>query len=99
MGLVQYRNNELIDHEGNPLSVAKFDATIAPQCIDGSLIRHLESTLFDPRQVSGNALLSIAANDDSGAGIVVEEKSLPPLLAQGCVVESVGDGLARIKLH
>ena len=99
MGLVRHQNGDLTDAEGNPLSNQKFDATIAPQCVDGSLIRHIEKNLFDPRQVSGNALLSIATNSGTGDGLVVEEKSLPPLLAQDCVVESVGDGLARIKLH
>ena len=99
MGLVRLQDNKLIDPEGQEMSFQAFDASIAQQCIDGSLIRRIEPALFDPTQVSGNAVLSIAVANDTDGGLVVSEKSLPPQLAQQCLVESIGDGLVRIKLH
>lgn len=99
MGLVRVQNGDVVDRDGNPLSDEKFDADIAPQCIAGSLIRHIEDVHFDPAKVSGNALLSIASCDTHGDGLIVSEKSLPATLAQECTVETLGDGLARIKLH
>ncbi|MEM7466826.1 MAG: beta-ketoacyl synthase [Pseudomonadota bacterium] len=98
MGLAKIDNNEITNTNGEVASLDHFDDVIAPLCIDGSLIRRIEPSLFNPDSVSGNSVLQIANCADSPSEIIVEEKCLPDSLAQQCQVETLRDGLVRIKL-
>ncbi|MGR8949169.1 MAG: beta-ketoacyl synthase [Gammaproteobacteria bacterium] len=98
MGLARYENNKIIDADGNEISKQTFNETIAPKCIEGSLIRRLGKNIFDPDQVSGNAFLSLSDSEQPN-NLVVKEKSLPANLAPQYSAESLGNGLARIALN
>ena len=100
MGLARSENGKIFNASDEEISQQVFDETIAPQCVDGSLIRRIEQSLFDPNSVSGNALLSLSevSATEPANTFVVDEKSVPAALLKQCSAESLGNGRTRITL-
>lgn len=96
MGLVRQENGRLIDTENNSVTAEVFEKKFSQQCIDGTLIRKIDSNLFDPGQVSGNATLAVAPVEGAKNEVVVQAKSLPTNLPPGCTITELPDGLAKI---
>lgn len=99
MGIARMHNGQLVAADGSPISDEKFDATIATQCLEGTLIRQLEQNIFDANCVSGNAMLSVIANGEPHANeIIVQQKSLPTNLPDEFEITPLADGLAKIRV-
>ena len=95
MNLGFVKDGELRRTDGSAFDTAGL-AELERAVLDGTLIRRLEATRFDPDQVSGNAELPLVTGGEHGNLITVAERNVPDPLPPGWEVVDTQDGKVRI---
>jgi len=98
MGLVRYHDNRYVGDDGQPIGIEGIEQKYGQRILDGTLIRRIESNLFDPDRVSGNSILKVADNGAHKATITVRKRDLPDPIPIGCHVKSVDGELVEIEV-
>ena len=76
----------------DPAGLAALERTV----LDGTLIRRLETSRFDPDQVSGNTELPIVADGSHGNLLTINARDLPDPLPPGWQVVASHDGKVSV---
>ena len=92
-------------HEGENLTAKNVEAKVGQQCLDGSLIRKLETNLFDPDKIPTHMAVKLSpdkgsrpdANDHSNE-IIIAAKNLPNPMPEGCSAEALEGDLVHLKI-
>ncbi len=97
MNLAFERNGELYAPNDSKLDPEAY-AEIERRVLDGTLIRRIEPTRFDPDRVPGNAALSVAENGGSTSIRNVSAADLPDPVPDGWRVTDCANGQATLEL-
>ena len=98
MGLVHYSDAHYVGEDGQPIKVESVEEKYGPQILNGTLIRRIEPSLFDPDRVPGNNVLNVAEGGSGVATFVVRRRDLPDPLPHGCVAKTIDDEHAEIQV-
>jgi len=93
MNLGFVKDGQLRRPDGGPFDAAGL-AELERSVLEGTLIRRLEESRFDPDQVTGNAVMSVLG--DGGNVITVSSRDLPDPLPPGWQVLETHDGKVTV---
>ena len=88
MNLTRTENGSLLDQAGKPVSASDIENRLGQQCLDGTLIRRIESNLFDADHVPGNSKIDLV-NGQADKHVVIPAARLPRHLPVGCTVKKL----------
>ncbi len=77
MSLVTWDDECYRDNEGNSLDLASVAAKYAGQVLDGTLIRRLETSLYDPDQVLAHKRVKVQPGDDGQVSFTLGRRDMP----------------------
>lgn len=98
MKLVHFVEDRCLTQDGEDIDPAAIEARFGQQILDGTLIRRIESNLFDPDRVPGNAVLPIRNAPGAPGIFVVSKRDVPDPLPVGCHVAGISDDLVEIRI-
>lgn len=96
-GNLKQENGKWLDGDGSAVSKDDFLAEIASHLESGSLIRRLESTLFDPAALTSMRSATLSGKDGEALEFELRNKQLPSPLPSGWSVISETGNTVRIR--
>ena len=91
MGLLRHGATGWEDSDGNPVELGSYLDSIGDAVVAGTLIRKLESNLFEPDRIPVNKRISLSGIDQRPVEFLLNRKHLPdPLPAGWQVKEAAG---------
>lgn len=97
MGLVQWSEASYRDEEGHALTDAEVAERYRKAVIEGTLVRHIDGSLFDPNHAAWQRRMTIRAEEEDGSLIFIAPRNgLPEPLPPGWEVEALADGTHRV---
>ena len=97
MNLGRLVDGRLVDNAGAPIDGAAYTA-LERAVLDGTLIRQLESSRFDPDQVPGNLALTVADGTAGGNLLSLPKRDLPNPLPAGWDIVEQNDTVVRLRI-
>ncbi|MGH1427308.1 MAG: beta-ketoacyl synthase [Arenicella sp.] len=94
MGLVTFQDGEYQDASGRVLSLADIDAEFSELILEGTLIRHIEDTFFDPSNVPGHNDVDVSSETD--IRFELAKRHLPSTLPENWRIHEVSDRRVQV---
>lgn len=99
MGLVSEEGGKYLDRQGRSLDAAQVAAEYRETVIQGTLIRRIEESLFDPDAVLWQKNVPMQAKEGSSISFVTRRRDLPEPIPSGWQVEELADGKVQVKVQ
>jgi len=99
MGLLKKIGSQWCDAHGNPVTLAPYLQALDPVLRAGTLIRRLESNLFDPQQVPFHKRTTLHAAPDSPLCFVLRRQQLPEPVPANWQLTEQADGMVRVQVQ
>ena len=99
MGLLSYNNGQWLDAQGNAVALNAYLQSIDGLIQNGTLIRKLESNLFDPAQLLFHKRAVLHSEADKPINFILKKKHLPESVPLSWLLSDAGDGLVRVEIQ
>lgn len=98
MGLLKKRNGVWCDSAGNPVEFASYLQSLDPVLKAGTLIRQLESNLFNPEQVLYHKRATLISAPDKPLSFVIRKQHLPDVIPLNWQLSEHGPAEVRVEI-
>ena len=100
MGLLRQENGQWVGRDGTPVQLEPYLATIKPQIMDGSLVRKLETNLFDPQRILYQRKVLLGSREQLPVEFLINRKDMPDEIPPGWTVVAVDEGRhGKVHVH
>ncbi len=99
MGLLSYNNGQWLDAQGSAVALNTYLQSIAGLIQNGTLIRKLESNLFDPSQLLFHKRAVLRSEADKPISFILKKQHLPESVPLSWLLSDAGDGLVRVEIQ
>ncbi len=99
MKLVRVDNDQYLDAEGQPLSLAEIEQRYAAQILDGTLVRRIEKTHLDVDAAHWQKNLTVTGEAGKPFSFITLAKQLPEPLPTDWVVEPLNDNDVMVTVY
>ncbi|MDP6184182.1 MAG: beta-ketoacyl synthase N-terminal-like domain-containing protein, partial [Gammaproteobacteria bacterium] len=98
MNLVRGHDDHYVTRDGQRTEPENIEALFGEQILDGTLIRRIEPSFFDPDRVAGNSVLSVCNAPGASGRFVVRKRDVPEPMPKGCRATNIDDELVEIRI-
>lgn len=98
MGLLKKTNGQWCDASGSPVTLSPFLQTLDPVLRAGTLIRRLENTLFDPRNILWHKRATLHATPDTPLCFELRRQQLPDPVPVNWQLSDLPEGMVRVQV-
>jgi acetoacetyl-[acyl-carrier protein] synthase len=97
MNLVSFKNDQLVDQQGNSISANEIEAKFGQQILEGTLIRKIEKNHFDVDATHWHQKMNIRPTDKN-ISFELRAKELPHPLPHTWLVTEIGSGRVSVEI-
>lgn len=97
-GLLNWHNGHWFDAQQQPIELDSYLADIDLQLRHSTLIRKLESNLFDPERLLYHKKSSMQASEERPVSFRMRRQHLPDNIPMGWLLSDAGDGLVDVEI-
>lgn len=99
MTLVSWDGDCYRDTGNNPLNAEQVVAKYEAKVLEGTLIRRLENSLFDPTKIYGHKRVHLEALNGDGITFKLSKRELPPSIPDHWDVKPLDGGSFEVHIH
>ena len=99
MGLLSWRDGSWLDNSGNRVDLHAYLASIDPILKNNTLIRKLESNLFDPARIPFHRRAQLTTHDDQPITFRIRRQHLPDQIPLGWMISDAGNGVLQVEVQ
>lgn len=99
MGLLSWRDGNWLDGAGNRVDLHAYLTSIDSLLKDNTLIRKLESNLFDPDRIPFHRRARLTARDDQPITFRIRRQHLPDQIPLGWMISDAGNGELQVEVQ
>lgn len=98
MGLLKHRDGQWLDGSGGAINLPEYLRSLDPVLRNGTLIRQLESNLFDPARVLYHKRATLSGSDDTPLNFVLRRQHLPDRIPADWRISEHSAGHVRVEI-